>query len=286
MYTTLIRAHELAGHLDDPAWCVMDCRFDLADPEAGHRDWLEGHVPGAFHADLDARLSGPGGPGLGRHPLPDPAALADWLEGCGVDDATQVVCYDADAGAFAARLWWLLRWLGHDAVAVLDGGFAGWCAAGHPVEQAPPAARGRGRLTIRRRDGETRVDAHDIAGDSPLLVVDARAAPRFRGDQEPIDPVAGHVPGARNRPFADNLGAEGCWLPAETLRAEWRRVIGDVPPARVAHMCGSGVTAAHNLLAMEHAGLGGSRLYAGSWSEWITDPARPVERGPAPPATG
>ena len=155
MYTTLIRAHELAGHLDDPAWCVMDCRFDLADPEAGHRDWLEGHVPGAFHADLDARLSGPGGPGLGRHPLPDPAALADWLEGCGVDDATQVVCYDADAGAFAARLWWLLRWLGHDAVAVLDGGFAGWCAAGHPVEQAPPAARGRGRLTIRRPPDET-----------------------------------------------------------------------------------------------------------------------------------
>lgn len=279
-FTTLIGPETLHARLDDPDWRVFDCRFDLAERDAGRRAWGRGHLPGALFADLEADLSGTPDATSGRHPLPDPAALAAWLGDHGVDADVQVVCYDADSGAFAARLWWLLRWLGHERVAVLDGGLAAWRAAGYPEETAPPARPAPRRFEPRRRDPEAWVDAAAIAATPALLVVDARAPERFRGEHEPIDPVAGHVPGARNRPFTRNLGADGRWLDAGTLRAEWQRVTGEAPAADVVHMCGSGVTAAHNVLSMEHAGLAGSRLYPGSWSEWIRDPARPVEHGP------
>lgn len=279
-FTTLIDPEALHARLDDPDWRVFDCRFDLADPDAGRRDWARGHVPGALYAHLEADLSGAPAATSGRHPLPDAAALADWLGQNGVDATVQVVCYDADSGAFAARLWWLLRWLGHDRAAVLDGGLAAWHAAGFPVVASPPARPEPRRFHAHRRDRETWIDAAGIEATPALVVVDARAPERFRGEREPIDPVAGHVPGALNRPFTRNLGADGRWLDPETLRAEWRRLAGDAPAARVVHMCGSGVTAAHNALAMEYAGLTGSRLYPGSWSEWIRDPARPIERGP------
>lgn len=279
-HTTLIEPGALHERLDDADWRVFDCRFDLAEPAAGRSDWQAGHIPGALYADLEADLAATPDETSGRHPLPDADALAEWLGHNGVDDTVQVVCYDAASGAFAARLWWLLRWLGHDRVAVLDGGLAAWRAAGCPLESSPPARPEPRRFPARRRDRETWVDATDIAGTPSLVVVDARAPERFRGDREPIDPVAGHVPGALNRPFMENVDADGRWRPAETLRAEWRRLAGGASAASVVHMCGSGVTAAHNVLSMEHAGLAGSRLYPGSWSEWIRDPSRPIERGP------
>lgn len=279
-YTTLIAPEILHARPDDADWRVFDCRFDLADPDAGRRAWAAGHLPGALYADLERDLSGPRDAASGRHPLPDADRLAAWLGHNGVDERVQVVCYDADSGAFAARLWWLLRWLGHDRTAVLDGGMAAWCAAGYPLEASPPARPGPRRFRARPRDRETWIDAAGLADTPSLVVVDARAPERFRGEREPIDPVAGHVPGALNRPFTHNVDASGRWRSAETLRAEWRRLAGEAPAAGVVHMCGSGVTAAHNVLAMEHAGLAGSRLYPGSWSEWIRDPARPVERGP------
>lgn len=279
-YTTLIEPEVLRERLDDADWRVFDCRFDLADPGAGRRDWETGHIPGALYADLEADLSAAPDDTSGRHPLPDADALADWLGRHGVDGTVQVACYDADSGAFAARLWWLLRWLGHDRVAVLDGGLAAWRAAGYPLDPSPAARPEPRRFVARRRDRETWIDAAGIATTPSLIVIDARAPERFRGEREPIDPVAGHVPGALNRPFAHNLDPDGRWLAPEVLRAEWHRLVCGESAASVVHMCGSGVTAAHNVLSMEHAGLAGSRLYPGSWSEWIRDPSRPIERGP------
>lgn len=279
-YTTLIETETLRERLDDGDWRVFDCRFDLADPDAGRRAWQAEHIPGALYADLETELAAAPDDTSGRHPLPDAAALAAWLGRNGVDGDVQVVCYDDDNGAFAARLWWLLRWLGHDRVAVLDGGLAAWRAAGCPLESSTAARPEPRRFAARQRDRETWIDAAGIAATPSLLVIDARAPERFRGEREPIDPVAGHIPGALNRPFTHNLDAHGRWLPPETLRAEWHRLAGGTPAASVVHMCGSGVTAAHNVLSMEHAGLAGSRLYPGSWSEWIRDPSRPIERGP------
>jgi thiosulfate/3-mercaptopyruvate sulfurtransferase len=282
MHTTLIDADTVAAHLDDPRWRVVDCRFDLAAPDSGRHAWERDHIPGAVYADLERDLSGPRSGRTGRHPLPDAEAMASWLGSAGIDDGVQVVCYDADSGAFAARLWWLLRWLGHDAAAVLDGGYAAWTAAGLPVDAAAPHAD---PVTFRPRlrDGTLTAEAGEIHPGNPGrgLPVDARSTERFRGESEPIDAVAGHVPGARNRPFARNLEPDsGRWRPPHDLRAEWERLLGGTEPAGVVHLCGSGVTACHNLLAMEHAGLRGSRLYPGSWSEWITDPERPVATGP------
>lgn len=279
MYTTLIEPADLERHLDDPRWRVVDCRFDLGDPEAGLAAWRQAHIPGAAYAHLERDLAGPAGPGRGRHPLPDPGTLGDWLGAQGIDGDTQVVCYDADSGAFAARLWWLLRWLGHDAVAVLDGGLARWRAEARYTDAVIPDPA-PADFPVRPRDGPLVAAAAELEDPATgVVVVDARAAQRFRGEHEPIDPVAGHVPAARNRPFPDNLDADGHWLPPAELRAEWSRLLGPAEPGQVAHMCGSGVTACHNVLAMEHAGLRGSRLYAGSWSEWITDPRRPVATG-------
>jgi len=282
MPSHLIEPAELAARLGDPELAILDCRFDLQRPAWGAQAYAQGHIPGAQYAHLDHDLSAPIGPLTGRHPLPDPAAFAARAGGWGIDASTQVVAYDQGNGMFAARLWWLLRWLGHCEVAVLNGGWAAWQAAGLAAsEGAEPAAPSRpARQFVARPDRSRWVDVEELprARDSGLLV-DARAADRFAGENETVDPIAGHVPGAVNHPFARNLDALGKFLPAEQLRANWASTLGSRQPTQLVSMCGSGVTACHNLLALELAGLSGARLYAGSWSEWIRDPSRPVARG-------
>lgn len=280
----LVDAPTLLAGIEDPDLRLFDCRFSLADTEAGRRAYAEGHLPGAYHADLDAHLSSPIGPTTGRHPLPDPARLAAWLGDCGVSPRTRVVVYDDVAGGFAVRLWWLLRWIGHDRVALLDGGLQAWIAAGGALTREIPRHEKR-ELTASPDDTRwitTESLAAELAADPTgdrLTLIDARAPERFRGDREPIDPVAGHIPGAINLPLMDNLDADGRFLSAERLRERFTRAIGQAPPSSVVHSCGSGVNACHNLLAMEIAGLHGSRLYAGSWSEWIRSPERRVATG-------
>ncbi|MCX7555831.1 sulfurtransferase [Xanthomonadaceae bacterium JHOS43] len=279
-WQTLIDATALRNQLADPLLVVVDCRFELSDPGSGERAYLAGHVPGAHYAHLDRDLSDLSRVGRGRHPLPDSDAFCACLQRWGITPAHQVVAYDADSGMFAARLWWMLRLLGHRRIAVLDGGFAAWQAQGGELERTVPRA-GKGQYKARfdsRSIVTTAVIAARMANGNGLLL-DARAAARFRGDVEPLDARAGHIPGAINRPFADNLGADGCFLPAPTLASQFHALINTCPAQEVVHMCGSGVTACHNLLAMEHAGLTGSRIYAGSWSEWISVPSRPVAVG-------
>lgn len=279
-FPPLIDPAELARHLADPGWVLVDCRFALSDPASGRRAYAAGHIPGACYAHLDEDLSGPIGPQTGRHPLPDPEQLAARLGAWGIDGETRVVAYDDTGGAFAVRLWWLLRWLGHCRGAILDGGLPLWQAQGGTITTEAP--RRAPRTFLPRVDHAAWVStdavAEGIAG-GRLQVVDARAGERFRGELEPIDRVAGHIPGAINLPFVGNLGADGRFLPPHRLRERFLAALGDTPPERVAHSCGSGVNACHNLLAMELAGLSGSRLYAGSWSEWIRDPQRPVACG-------
>lgn len=281
MFSTLVDAATLGQHLDDPDWRVFDVRHQLADPAAGERGYAAGHLPGAHFLHCDRDLSGPMSGQNGRHPLPDPQALAGRLGACGVGGGTQVVVYDDSQGAFAGRLWWLLRWLGHRRVAVLDGGLQAWLAAGGTLSAVPPPVRPP-RFSP-APDGEPAVDADAVlaglVAPSPLLV-DARSPERFRGECETLDPVGGRIPGARSRFFRDNLTADGRFKPAAELRADWLAVLAGRDAGEVVHYCGSGVTACHNLLAMEIAGLPGSRLYAGSWSEWCADPGRPVACGP------
>jgi thiosulfate/3-mercaptopyruvate sulfurtransferase len=279
-YDTLVSASTLAAHLDQRDWRVFDCRFSLADPSAGERAYDEGHIAGARYVHLDRDLSGPITSGSGRHPLPDVDDFLCRLRRWGVGNDTQVVAYDDVGGAVAARLWWMLRWIGHTRVAVLDGGIDAWLRAGGGLTTAPPAG-GAGNVEGAADDQEwlSSVQVQGALADHLITLVDARGAERFRGEEEPIDPVAGRVPAAVSRPYSMNLGQDGCFLEAAELRRQFRQLCGSVDPREVVHMCGSGVTACHNLLAMEHAGLGGSRLYAGSWSEWIRDPARPVARG-------
>jgi thiosulfate/3-mercaptopyruvate sulfurtransferase len=281
LFTTLIGVDSLRELLGGPRLAVVDCRFDLMKPDAGREAYLRGHIPGARHADLNRDLSAPVGPGTGRHPLPAPQVLADRLGSLGIGNDSQVVAYDEANGSFAARLWWMLRWLGHDAVAVLDGGFAAWTRSGGALETGEAAAAAQ-VFTPRR------IDAASVVGTAELerslraaetLLVDARARERYAGVAEPIDSVAGHIPGAVNHPFSDNLGADGLFLPAAVLERRWRERLAGAHPAHVVAMCGSGVTACHNLLSLEIAGLRGGKLYAGSWSEWIRDPRRPVARG-------
>lgn len=276
----LVDARTLAAHLDDAAWVVVDCRFSLADTGAGRRDWAAGHIPGARYAHLDEDLSGPRRADSGRHPLPDPAAFAACLGRFGITPDSQVVAYDAAGGAMAAaRLWWLLRWFGHARAAVLDGGLAAWLRAGLPLATDTPAPQ----PTVYPPTPDDHAWLPSACVPAALALgerlIDARAAARFRGEVEPIDPVAGHIPGAVNLPHEGNLDADGRFLPPERLRERFAAVLGGAVPATVIHSCGSGVTACHNLLAMEVAGLHGSRLYAGSWSEWVRDPARPVATG-------
>ena len=280
MHTTLVSAAELATHLDDPAWVVVDVRHELSQPDTwGEAQYRAGHVPGAVFAHLDRDLSGAKTGRNGRHPLPPPDTFAATLSRLGIGNATQIVAYDQRNGAYAARLWWMLRWLGHDAVAVLDGGFEAWQRAGLPVSTDIPAPS-PARFAIRRTGPTVETPQVEVAlTTGALLLIDARGAERYRGDVEPLDPVAGHIPGAVSRPFTANLGAEGRFRPPSALRDEFAAIVAGRPLDAVVHQCGSGVTACHNLLAMEIAGMTGSQLYPGSWSEWCADPARPVARG-------
>ena len=282
-YSTLIQPEELAKLLRDAPDAVVtcDCSFDLVDHDAGRRAFAAGHVAGAVHLPLEDVLSGAKTGRNGRHPLPDREGLAAHLAGLGVSTTTQVVAYDGTGGIYAARLWFLLRWLGHDAVAVLDGGLAGWRAAGEAVEAAPPIARPRGDLVARpslvpTMDYEA-VKAASEAGDR--LIIDARAPDRFRGENETLDPVGGHIPGARNRFFRDNLTKEGRFKAPDVLRAEFTAVLNGRSASDTVAQCGSGVTACHNLLAMEVAGLRGAALYPGSWSDWSARPGAPIAQG-------
>ncbi len=277
-HSLLIAARDLAAHLDDPGWRIFDCRHDLADPGFGERAYADGHLPGAQFLHLDRDLSGDKTGRNGRHPLPDRAAFAARLGALGVDRTNQVVVYDDAGGMFAARLWWMLRWLGHPSVALLDGGLQAWLSAGQTLSRA--SARHTATQYLPGHGAEP-VDVGEVMallGKPDAVLVDARSPDRFRGENEVLDPVGGHIPGARNRFFRDNLGADLRFKPPEALRADFAAVAGPADPATVVHQCGSGVTACHNLLAMEVAGLAGSRLYAGSWSEWCADPARPVAR--------
>jgi len=282
MYTTLISAQALANHISDPTWVVVDCRHDLMNLAAGREGYAIGHLPMAVFADIETVLSGAkhGADGVfrGRHPLPEKEALAAALRGFGIGDDSQVVAYDAHGGMFAARLWWLLRWLGHEAVAVLDGGMAAWQAAGQPLT-TEVAARAPGSLGVRAPfvPTVTVAEVMDNLDHGRRIVIDARATDRFRGENETIDPVGGHIPGAKNRFFKDNLQADGRFKDAGQLRAEFGALVDD--PSRAIMQCGSGVTACHNLLALEVAGMPGAALYPGSWSEWVGDPQRPVATG-------
>jgi thiosulfate/3-mercaptopyruvate sulfurtransferase len=278
-YSTLVQVDELRQRLQDPAWVVFDCRHDLMKPDAGAQAYAQSHIPGARFAHSDKDMSGPKTGKTGRHPLPDPARFMAWLGASGVDGSKQVVAYDHAGGASATRLWWMLRWLGHHAVAVLDGGWEAWLAARAPVSADVPVVKAA-VFTGQPRD--VAVDVGYIQsrlGDPSMVIVDARAPERYRGETEPIDPVAGHIPGALNRLYKDNLGADGRFKPAQELRAAFQALLQARRPEQVVHQCGSGVSACHNILAMEIAGLAGSRLYPGSWSEWCADASRPVARG-------
>lgn len=280
MLTTLVDTETLSRHLDDPRWVVVDCRFVLSDPEAGRRAYAAGHIPGARYAHLNEDLSSPVTPASGRHPLPSPNTLAEKLGRWGIDKHSQVVVYDDSFGAMAARLWWLLRWLGHEAVALLDLGYPKWVREQRPITTDPPEIRPTPfHPTINH---SMCVDADYVMHMTRAkegLLLDARAEERFRGEVELLDKVAGHIPGAINLPYEDNLDFTGEFMSDEALREHYQAVLGQVSPEKVVHMCGSGVTACHSVLAMEHAGLSGAKLYAGSWSEWITDPSRPVVKG-------
>jgi thiosulfate/3-mercaptopyruvate sulfurtransferase len=278
-YTTLIATHELEPHLSDPSFVIVDCRHNLSDLRAGERAYDAAHIPGARFMHIDRDLSGAPTGSNGRHPLPEIAALAAALGRAGIDPSKQVVAYDQNSGMWASRLWWLLKWIGHEKVAVLDGGMDKWLIEGRRTtsEVSPP----RPTTYVPAAPGPT-VSAADIVrhlGDSTYTILDARAPERYRGDIEPMDPVAGHIPGAVNRPYTQNLTAQGTFKPSAQLRGEFDVVLSGTRPSTVVHQCGSGVTACHNALAMAIAGLPGSQLYPGSWSEWVSDPSRPVARG-------
>ncbi len=277
---TLVSTEDLAAHLDDPQWIVFDCRFTLTDPPAGRRAYEVGHILGARYADLDTDLSAPAKTHTGRHPLPDPKVLAQKLSAWGVGVNRQVVVYDDSFNSMAVRMWWLLRWLGHPGVAVLDGGWPKWLREKRPT--TPLAPQPQHALFAHLPETSQLATADEILRglSSPeQLLIDARPERRFTGEYEPLDPVAGHIPGAINWPFEENLDFDGTFLAPEALRENYQALLQGRAPHQVIHVCGSGVTACHNVLAMEIAGLPGSRLYPGSWSEWITDPTRPVATG-------
>lgn len=280
MHSTIVSADELAAHLDDPQWVIVDCRHLLQDHGAGRRLYDAVHIPGAHFVSVEDDLSGPKTGSNGRHPMPDPERFVQLLRDLGVHPDTQIVAYDAGNDGFAARFWFLTRYVGHDAVAVLDGGFAAWAGTGKRVTTEEPKRPRTGTLQAKPRP-HTTVNAGDVAESlekNHFTLVDARGADRFAGQNETIDPVAGHIPGAINRPFRSNFsGPFGTYKAPQQLRAEFEAL--GIDPEKIVHQCGSGVTAAANLLAMEIAGLHGARLYPGSWSEWCSDPSRPMTRG-------
>ncbi len=285
-FKTLVSVAELARHLNDPQWVILDCRHDLMNPAFGRSAYAEAHIPGARFISIDDDLAdhaATAAGGRGRHPLPTPEALAATFSRLGIDASKQVVLYDSASGSYAARAWWCLHWLGHQAVAVLDGGVQQWRSEGWPLDAATPdwpathfQARQNASMKVEAATVWARIGAADAC------VIDARAPERYNGSTEPIDPVAGHIPGARNRFWKHNIAADGRFKTAAQLQDEWQHLLAGLAPAQVMHQCGSGVTACHNLLAMEIAGLGGGTLYPGSWSEWCADPARPVRTGDVP----
>ena len=278
-HSTLVETAELAPHLGDSRLVVVDVRHDLGDPTFGEAAYAKAHVPGAVFAHVDRDLSAPRSPHSGRHPLPTPEAAAKLFGRLGIDATKKVVAYDQNNGVYASRLWWMLRWLGHDSVAVLDGGFAKWTREGRPVSTDVPQVAPTKFATTRVLPT---VNATGIAASLPrhgLLLLDARAAERYRGEAEPIDPVAGHIPGALNRPYTRNVHDDGTFRSPRELRSEFEAMLHGRPPDDLVHYCGSGVTACHNLLAMTIAGYPLTRLYPGSWSEWITDRRRPIAKG-------
>jgi thiosulfate/3-mercaptopyruvate sulfurtransferase len=283
-FTTLIETAEVAAHLGDPNWAIIDCRFFLNHPELGRKQYLDAHIPGAVYADLDEDLSGPVTKGVtSRHPLPDVDLFAAKLGSWGINDEVQVVAYDGSSGMVAGRLWWMLNWLGHERAAVLNGDYRAWFHEGRPTvsgeEQRTP------RTFIARPHPDRLVDAGEVLAhlyDPSMRLLDARARDRFRGENETLDPKAGHIPGAQSAPYAENLDSHGRFLSPEQLADRFHNLLGDTPAEEAVLYCGSGVSAAHNALAMVHAGLAMPRLYAGSWSEWINDPARPVATGDEP----
>lgn len=273
----LTTARELALHLHDPQWIIFDCRHDLMDAGKGERLYREGHIPGAHFANIDTDLSGEKNGRNGRHPLPSPAAFAAFLARHGVAQTSAVVAYDDVGGQFASRLWWMARWIGVKNVYLLDGGLPKWIADGHPVSRDVPVPQ---PAALRAEpDAMMAWSSAEVLGhldDPAFALIDARVAERYRGEVEPIDPVAGHIPGALNRFYKQNLNADLTLRPAAELRAEFAALLAGKRTDGVIHQCGSGVTACMNIFAMEYAGLPGSKLYPGSWSEWIADPARPV----------
>jgi thiosulfate/3-mercaptopyruvate sulfurtransferase len=281
MHTTLVTPAQLAQHLGDPGWIVLDIRHDLMRPERwGEDQYLAGHIPGAVFLHLDRDLSAPKTGRNGRHPLPSPWQAAETFARCGVDATSQVVVHDQNNGMYATRAWWMLRWLGHRAVALLDGGFDRWVREGLPVTTAVPSPRATSFTPAKPLPV---ADAREILASLPkrdLVIVDARAPERYRGETEPMDPVAGHIPGAINRYLGDNLAGDGTFKDARTLRREFEALLGEAKLDKVVHHCGSGVSACHNILAMAIAGYPDTRLYPGSWSEWVADPTRPVATGP------
>jgi len=283
IHSTIVSTETLAAHLDDPQWVIVDCRFELLDPPWGFESYKQGHIPGAVYASLDNDLAGPVSLETGRHPLPEEREFVARASRWGIEPGRQVVAYDTVSGAFAARLWFLLRLYGHDVVAVLDGGFGKWLAEGRPIrtgiEERPPA-----KFNVRMQPSMyvTSQEVNSLRLDPRYRIIDARAPIRYRGEQEPIDPVAGHIPGAINRFHGENLSPDGTLLPPEQLRHQFLDLLDGVPPENSIVYCGSGVTSCFHLLAMEYAGLKPGLLYAGSWSEWIRDPSRPVKTGPNP----
>lgn len=278
-FTTLVSPEQLAAHVEDASWRIFDCRHELANPDVGEQAYRDGHIPGAQFLHLDRDLSGPKTGHNGRHPLPEPAALAAKLAQCGVSNETQVVAYDDAGSMYAVRLWWLLRWLEHDKVAVLDGGLAAWQRAGYSVTPAVPSVS---PAAFHYRVSDQPVGTDYVVShleDPRVLLIDSRGADRFRGENETIDPVAGHIPGAVSRPFRDNLEPDGRFKSPTQLREEFGALLNRHTPEEIVAYCGSGVSACHNLLALELAGLRGARLYPGSWSAWCSDRARPVATG-------
>jgi thiosulfate/3-mercaptopyruvate sulfurtransferase len=273
----LINTEKLAAHLHDPAWVIFDCRHDLFDLAKGERQYREGHIPGAHFVSVDTDLSGEKTGHNGRHPLPSPAAFTAFLARNGVSNASTIVAYDDVGGQFASRLWWMARWIGLANVLLLDGGIPKWIADGRPLSTdvpAPAPAPLRGQADPLLVWSAAELLAH--LTDANISLIDARAAERYRGEVEPIDPVAGHIPGAANRFYKANLNADLTFRPAAAIREEFSTLTGNKPAGQVVHYCGSGVTACANLFAMEYAGLSGSKLFTGSWSEWVADPTRPV----------
>ncbi len=281
-YQTLISTAELAAHVGDPDWAIVDCRFVLTEPETGRQKYLEDHIPGAVYAHLDQDLSGPIIPGkTGRHPLPSPEQFAEILSNWGIGGGVQVVAYDDGGGVYAGRLWWMLRWMGHDAAAVLDGDWRAWQREGRPITA--------GREVRNRRHFVSQLRPQLVVGVDEVLanlmnpamkLLDARGADRYRGENETLDPIGGHIPGALSAPYAENLTADGHFRAPEMLRSRFESMLGDTPIKDTVFYCGSGVSAAHDLLALAHIGMGDARLYVGSWSEWSADSARPIAQGP------